>query len=221
MHDSRGAELKKGDRVLIEAEIVQLSTGGDENYCCVDVKVITPDQPDKDKVMSPPQFSALSTRMLTKVGSALVLLFAIAGPCFAQDDPASVLSRLTLMEQNLNGLNAGMSRLKSDMADVKADVAAMKADLAAVKVTLTQQPTVKKIFQPAVLDVWGNTTRAAQWVTVSADTPDAPPATQVMVSQPMMMSGYSSGMMQSSGGGPIRRLFSRLGGGSCGAGGCK
>lgn len=68
MHDSRGAELKVGDRVLVEAEIVNLSTGGDENYCCVDIQVVTPEQVGKDKVMQPPKFSALSTKMLTKVG---------------------------------------------------------------------------------------------------------------------------------------------------------
>ena len=72
MHDSRGAALKKGDRVFIEAEIVNLSTGADENFCCVDVKVITPDQPNKEKVMQPPTFGALSTKMLTKIGAAMI-----------------------------------------------------------------------------------------------------------------------------------------------------
>ncbi len=67
MHDSRGAELKVGDRVLIEAEVVKLNQG-DENFCCVDVKVVTPEQPTKTAVMAPPTFSALSTKMLTKVG---------------------------------------------------------------------------------------------------------------------------------------------------------
>jgi hypothetical protein len=84
MHDSRGAALKVGDRVLIEAEITELSTGGDENYCCVGIKVVTPEQPGKDKVMSPPTFSALSTKMLTKVGAALALLLCIASDALAQ-----------------------------------------------------------------------------------------------------------------------------------------
>lgn len=67
MHDSRGAALKVGDRVLIEAQITRLNDGDDENYCCVDVVVVTPDQPGKELVMQPPSFSALSTRMLTKI----------------------------------------------------------------------------------------------------------------------------------------------------------
>lgn len=68
MHDSRGAKLEIGDRVIIEAEVISLNTGGDENYCCCGVRVVTPQQVDRHKVMEPPEFSALSTKMLTKVG---------------------------------------------------------------------------------------------------------------------------------------------------------
>lgn len=70
MHDSRGTQLKVGDRVLIEAEITSLSEGADENYCCVDVQVVTPEQTGKEKVMSPPKVACMSTKMLTKVGPA-------------------------------------------------------------------------------------------------------------------------------------------------------
>src|SRR5580692_7497103 len=84
MHDSRGAPLKVGDRVLIEAEVCQLSEGGDENYCCVDVQVIAPEQVNKDKVMSPPKFTSLSTRMLTRVGAAVMLVLALTLPSIAQ-----------------------------------------------------------------------------------------------------------------------------------------
>ena len=66
MHDSRGASVKVGDRVLIEGEITQC--GGDENFCCCTVRVILPDQAGKEKVMEHrPEISALSTKMLTKV----------------------------------------------------------------------------------------------------------------------------------------------------------
>jgi len=76
--------LKVGDRVLIEAEVCQLSEGGDENYCCVDVQVIAPEQVNKDKVMSPPKFTSLSTRMLTRVGAAVMLVLALTLPSIAQ-----------------------------------------------------------------------------------------------------------------------------------------
>lgn len=83
MHDSRGAALKVGDRVLIEAEIVNLSTGGDENYCCVDIQVVTPDQVGREKVMAPPKVSAMSTKMLTKVGAVACLLLLAASSASA------------------------------------------------------------------------------------------------------------------------------------------
>lgn len=83
MHDSRGASLKVGDRVLIEAEIIELNSGGDENFCCVGVKVVTPDQPKRELVMQAPTFSALSTKMLTKIG-ALLLLLIFTVPADAQ-----------------------------------------------------------------------------------------------------------------------------------------
>ena len=68
MHDSRGAAIKVGDRVLIEAEVTELN-GGDENFCCCSVKVLLPDQTGKDKVMEHrPTVTAMSTKMLTKVG---------------------------------------------------------------------------------------------------------------------------------------------------------
>lgn len=84
MHDSRGAEVKVGDHVLIEAEVVQVATGGDENYCVADVQVVTPDQPGKEKVMPPPKVTSLSTRMLTKVGLFLSM-FLVASSTASAD----------------------------------------------------------------------------------------------------------------------------------------
>ena len=89
MHDSRGAALKVGDRVLIEAEITNLATSGDENFCVVDVQVKTPDQVGREKVMSAPEIKCMSTRMLTKIGAAIALLFAFFA--FAGDAQAGPL----------------------------------------------------------------------------------------------------------------------------------
>src|SRR3990167_6181957 len=84
MHDSRGAEIKVGDRVLIEAEVTELQ-GGDENFCCCAIKVVLPDQAGKEKVMEHrPTLSALSTKMLTKIGAAVIALILFALPAFAQ-----------------------------------------------------------------------------------------------------------------------------------------
>jgi hypothetical protein len=67
MHDSRGAELKVGDRVLIEAEVTELQPKADPNYCNVYVKAITPEQKDGTP-MTPPSNIVFNTKMLTKVG---------------------------------------------------------------------------------------------------------------------------------------------------------
>lgn len=85
MHDSRGAPIKVGDRVLIEAKVTELN-GGDENFCCCSVEVVLPDQAGGEKVMSRrPALKAMSTKMLTKIGVAVMLLLAFvsladAGP---------------------------------------------------------------------------------------------------------------------------------------------
>lgn len=156
MHDSRGAALKVGDRVFIEAEITSLATGGDENYCCVDVKVVTPDQPNKEKVMQPPSFSALSTKMLTKIGVALIALFVFATFANAQ---TTVEEKIQAMKTELQGvkvvmiehgtqlsaINASQSRMKSDIMDLNEKVDRLEAKLdAALKnmnVTLTKTST--------------------------------------------------------------------------------
>jgi hypothetical protein len=74
MHDSRGAALKVGDRVLLEGELTQVCDS-DNGYCNCNVKIVTPDQRDKPP-MDPPSLSAINTRMLTKVGAALLLIAA-------------------------------------------------------------------------------------------------------------------------------------------------
>lgn len=81
MHDSRGAPLKVGDRVLIEAEITSVQDS-DNGYCNVTVQTKTPAQKDP-----PPMAGScltLNTRMLSKVGLVLLLLAALAGPSLAQ-----------------------------------------------------------------------------------------------------------------------------------------
>lgn len=80
MHDSRGAQLKVGDRVLIEAEITELQPEADPDFCNVRVKAITPDQKDPTP-MVPPSGMVFNTKMLTKIGAALMLavLFLFSG----------------------------------------------------------------------------------------------------------------------------------------------
>lgn len=68
MHDSRGAELKIGDRVFIEAEVKELQPQADPNFCNVIVQVVTPMQRDGTP-MHPPSIDAINTKMLTKVGA--------------------------------------------------------------------------------------------------------------------------------------------------------
>jgi uncharacterized protein YkwD len=76
MHDSRGAPLKVGDRVLLEGELTQVCTD-DNGYCNCNVKIVTPEQREKPP-MEPPSLSAINTRMLTKIGAAAVgLLLAM------------------------------------------------------------------------------------------------------------------------------------------------
>lgn len=67
MHDSRGAQLKVGDRVMIEAEITELQPTADANYCNVYVNAITPDQTNPTP-MTPPSHMVFNTKMLTKIG---------------------------------------------------------------------------------------------------------------------------------------------------------
>jgi hypothetical protein len=67
MHDSRGANLGIGDRVLVEAEVTELQPHADPNYCNVTIRVVTPDQRDVTP-MVPPTISAINTKMLTKCG---------------------------------------------------------------------------------------------------------------------------------------------------------
>lgn len=84
MHDSRGAALKVGDRVLIEAEVTELQESADPNYCNVCIKVVTPAQRDTTP-MVPPTLSAINTKMLTKVGLVLIaMLFAFGGSAKAE-----------------------------------------------------------------------------------------------------------------------------------------
>lgn len=59
MHDRNGTPLKKGDIVLIEAEITELHAG--EDYCNVTVKTLDGRRPDGLKET----ISAINTGVLT------------------------------------------------------------------------------------------------------------------------------------------------------------
>ncbi len=80
MHDSRGANLKLGDRVLIEAEIAELQPQADPNYCNVRVNVVTPAQSNPTP-MKPPGDIVLNTKMLTKVASAILTCLVLCIAC--------------------------------------------------------------------------------------------------------------------------------------------
>ena len=95
MHDSRGAEIKVGDKVLIEAEVIELNVG-DENFCCCTVAITLPEQSGQAGVMNHrPTISSMSTKMLTKIGTKVItsiaLLFALCLPSYAQ----TVTSKVT------------------------------------------------------------------------------------------------------------------------------
>lgn len=59
MHDRNGTELKRGDRVLIEAVITDLSP--EENYCNVSLETVEGRRPDGQKE----HMSAINTGVLT------------------------------------------------------------------------------------------------------------------------------------------------------------
>jgi hypothetical protein len=101
----------------------------------------------------------------------MCLAFA-ASPLFAQD---GIMDRLDALEKNFNAFAAIQTAMKGRLDNIEKDTAQIKADVAALKVTVTQQPSVKKVFQPAVTDVWGRTVQAAQWVSADAAEPIAAP----------------------------------------------
>lgn len=59
MHDKNGTELKKGDVVLVEAVIVELST--QEDFCNVSLETTAGRRPDGQKE----RISAINTGVLT------------------------------------------------------------------------------------------------------------------------------------------------------------
>ena len=72
-HDSRGALLKKGDRVFVEGVLTE-DPSADAGYCNANVKFVTPDQKDPPP-MTPPN-NVFNTRMLTKLSALLLLATA-------------------------------------------------------------------------------------------------------------------------------------------------
>lgn len=70
MHDVNGHPLKVGDKVLIPAEVVELHSGGMEDYCNVKVITTLGRRPDGHKE----SFSAINTGQLVKVSSGEVNL---------------------------------------------------------------------------------------------------------------------------------------------------
>lgn len=64
MHDANGTPLKKGDRVLIPAEIVDLSPG--EEFCNVSLETAYGRRPDGNKE----RISAINTGVLIKFANA-------------------------------------------------------------------------------------------------------------------------------------------------------
>ncbi len=87
-HDSRGALLKKGDRVLVEFELSD-EPSADNGYCNANCVAVVPDQKEKPPMSAP--MCVFNTRMLTKVGASLCMAIAIglmlvglASPALAQ-----------------------------------------------------------------------------------------------------------------------------------------
>lgn len=64
MHDRNGNQLKKGDRVMVEAVITELYPTAD--FCNVTVKTVAGRRPDGNKEM----ISSINTGVLTLLESA-------------------------------------------------------------------------------------------------------------------------------------------------------
>jgi hypothetical protein len=97
-HDSRGALLKKGDRVFVEMEIVE-EPSADEGYCNANCKTVVPHQADPPP-MSPPG-CVFNTRMLTRIGALLLVPIALALAAthgLADEHAAPVIGPLTTIE---------------------------------------------------------------------------------------------------------------------------
>ena len=96
MHDANGTPLKKGDKVMIEAEIVELSPH--EDYCNVSLETTRGRRPDGNK-----EHIAINTGVLVKLSSAALALvfcaFLMTG-CTPKQD-ATAQQAVTAVEQNL------------------------------------------------------------------------------------------------------------------------
>jgi hypothetical protein len=80
-HDSRGALLKKGDRVLVEFELTDDPTA-DEGYCNANCTAVVPEQTAKPPMVPP--HVVFNTRMLTKVGALVLWAVALCTAAGAQ-----------------------------------------------------------------------------------------------------------------------------------------
>lgn len=65
MHDANGVALSKGDKVIIEATIIELTSSGDD-YCNVTVETDRGRRPDGQREM----IQAINTGVLLKVITA-------------------------------------------------------------------------------------------------------------------------------------------------------
>jgi hypothetical protein len=104
-HDSRGAPLKKGDRVILEAVLLD-NPLDDSGYCNCKLQIVTPEQRDPPP-MKGDVLSAVNTRHLTKIGACFVLFVWLCSIAAGQQGPGA--SRLDRKVDGHNAYNAGRS----------------------------------------------------------------------------------------------------------------
>jgi hypothetical protein len=84
MHDRNGTELKKGDIVLIEAEVTDLQPGADKDYCNVNIKpvkagTVNGATPMIENFCTCTKFVTLSKRLPTIILIVLAVLCGAVG----------------------------------------------------------------------------------------------------------------------------------------------
>lgn len=94
MHDRNGTELKKGDIVLVEAEVTELQPQADADYCNVNLRpvkagTVNGETPMDGGICTCTKFLTLLKRPLALIAILAVLLgTCLTAPCLAQAAPA-------------------------------------------------------------------------------------------------------------------------------------
>jgi hypothetical protein len=113
MHDRNGTELKKGDIVLIEAEVTDLQPGADKDYCNVNIKpvkagTVNGATPMIENFCTCTKFVTLSKRLPTII---LIVLAVLCGAVGCQGGASSTLMTLDVIQQSMVQAKIGVKEL--------------------------------------------------------------------------------------------------------------